>query len=319
MTSYIIRRLLISIIVLFGITVVSFLMIHIAPGSPIGVALDPKVPQKVIEQWEKNFHLKEPYYKQYYLWLRDLCTGELKSFKDGQPVLRKIAERLPATIELNIVATLIIFSTAIPLGVFSATRRYSLADHLLTFLAFLGISLPSFWLAYVMILFVVQFLGLPVLGDETFGLAPLSTLETIADKVWHLFLPALLEAITGIAWLSRYMRGSMLEVYQQDYIRTAWAKGLSSDDVKYKHALKNALLPIITIFGFLIPGLIGGSVIIESIFAWPGIGRLGYECVLARDYPTIMTLNTITAILVLFGNLVADILYGVVDPRIVYE
>jgi peptide/nickel transport system permease protein len=294
-------------------------MIHIAPGSPIGVALNPKVPRAVIEQWEKNFHLKDPYYKQYWLWLKDLCTGELKSFKDGQAVIQKIAERLPATIELNIVATIIIFATAIPLGVFSATRRYSLADHILTLFAFLGISLPSFWLAYILILVVVQVFGLPVLGDETFGLMSLPALQTIADKVWHLFLPSLLEAITGIAWLSRYMRGSMLEVYQQDYIRTAWAKGLSSDDVKYKHALKNALLPIITIFGFLIPGLIGGSVIIESIFAWPGIGRLGYESVLSRDYPTIMTLNTITAVLVLLGNLVADILYAVVDPRIAYD
>ncbi len=319
MTAYIIRRLLISLVVLFGITVISFMMIHIAPGSPIGVALDPKVPQKVIEQWEKNFHLNEPYHKQYWLWLRDLVSGELKSFKDGQPVLWKIAERLPATIELNIVATLLIFSTAIPLGIFSATRRYTLADHALTFLAFLGISLPTFWLAYILILFVVQFFGLPVLGDETFGLAPLPALQTIADRAWHLFLPALVEAITGIAWLSRYMRGSMLEVYQQDYIRTAWAKGLASDDVKYRHALKNALLPIITIFGFLIPALIGGSVIVESIFAWPGIGRLGYESVLSRDYPTIMTLNTITAVLVLAGNLVADILYACVDPRIAYD
>ena len=319
MTSYIIRRLLISIIVLFGITVVSFLMIHIAPGSPIGMSLNPKESPEIIEKMEKNFHLKDPYYKQYWFWIRDLCTGELKSLKDGQPVLRKIGERLPATIGLNIVATIIIFSTAIPLGIFSATRRYSLADHVLTFLAFLGISLPSFWLAYILILFVVWLFGLPVLGAVTFGLAPLATFQNIADRGWHLFLPSLLEAIGGIAWLSRYMRGSMLEVYQQDYIRTAWAKGLSPDDVKYKHALRNALLPIITIFGFLIPGLIGGAVIIESIFAWPGIGRLGYESVLSRDYPTIMTLNTITAVLVLLGNLVADILYAVVDPRIAYD
>jgi peptide/nickel transport system permease protein len=310
---------LISIVVLFGITVISFLMIHIAPGSPIGMTLNPKESPEIIEKMERNFHLKDPYHKQYWFWIRDLCTGELKSLKDGQPVLRKIGERLPATIELNIVATIIIFSTAIPLGVFSAARRYSLADHVLTFLAFLGISLPSFWLAYILILFVVRLFGLPVLGDETFGLAPLDFLRTASDRVWHLLLPSLLEAITGIASLSRYMRGSMLEILQQDYIRTARAKGLSSDDVKYKHALRNALLPIITIFGFLIPGLIGGAVIIESIFAWPGIGRLGYESVLSRDYPTIMTLNTITAVLVLLGNLVSDILYAVADPRIAYD
>lgn len=319
MTSYIIRRLLISIIVLFGITVISFLMIHIAPGSPIGMSLNPKESPEIIEKMEKNFHLKDPYTKQYWYWIRDLCTGELKSFKDGQSVLRKIAERLPATIGLNIVATIIIFSTAIPLGIFSATRRYSLADHVLTFLAFLGISLPTFWLGYILILFVVRLFGLPVLGDETFGLAPLGNLRIAADRVWHLFLPAIVEAITGIASLSRYMRGSMLEVYQQDYIRTARAKGLSDEAVKYKHALKNALLPIVTIFGLLIPGLIGGAVIAETIFAWPGIGRLGYESVLSRDYPTIMTLNTIAAVLVLLGNLVADILYAVVDPRIAYD
>lgn len=318
MGSYVIRRLLICIPVLFGITVVSFLMIHLAPGSPIGVMLDPKVSPKVIEQWEKNFHLDKPYAVQYAYWIRDLVTGDLKSFKDGRPVLRKIAERLPYTILLNIVDVLIIFSLAIPLGVFSAVRRYSAADHTLTFFAFLGISLPSFWLAYLLIFFVVGKLGLPVIGARTFGLVPLPLLPTIADRVWHLTIPAVVGAVGGIASLSRYMRGSMLEVMRQDYVRTARAKGLREEDVTYRHALKNALLPFITIFGFLIPGLIGGSVIIESIFAWPGIGRLAYESVLNRDYPTIMTLTTISAVLVLLGNLVADILYAVVDPRIRY-
>ena len=319
MVSYVIRRLLICIPVLFGITVISFLMIHLAPGSPLGVRLDPKVSPKVIEQWEKNFHLDKPYHVQYALWIRDLVTGELKSFKDGRPVLEKIGERLPYTILLNVVEIAIIFSLAIPLGVFSAMRRYSLADHSLTFLAFVGISLPSFWLAYLLIFFVVGTLGLPVLGARTFGLAGLPAIPTIADRIWHLTIPALVGAAGGIASLSRYMRGSMLEVMQQDYIRTARAKGLAEEDVAYRHGLKNALLPFITIFGFLIPALIGGSVIIESIFAWPGIGRLGYESVLNRDYPMIMTIASISAVLVLLGNLVADILYAVVDPRIRYD
>ena len=318
MTSYILRRLLISIVVLFGITVISFLMIHIAPGSPIGVALNPKVPQKVIEQWEKNFHLNKPYATQYCLWLRDLVSLNLTSFKDGRPVMTKIAERLPYTILLNVVDTLIVFSLAIPLGIYSAARRYSIADHTLTFFSFMGISLPSFWLAYLLIFFVVGTLGLPVLGARTFGLAPLPPFPAVADRIWHLTLPAIVGAVGGIASLSRYMRGSMLEVLRQDYIRTARAKGLEEENVTYRHALKNALLPFITIFGFLIPSLIGGSVIIESIFAWPGIGRLAYESVLSRDYPTVMTITTISAVLVLLGNLVADILYAVVDPRIRY-
>lgn len=316
MLIYTIRRIIQSIPVLFGITVITFLMVHIAPGSPIGQALDPKVPQKVVEQWEKNFHLDKPYHVQYGMWMKDLFTGDLKSFKDGRPVLKKIFERLPATILLNIVSTIIIFSIAIPLGIFSATKQYSLADHTATFFAFVGISMPSFWLAYMLILLVVQVFGWPVLGARTFGLVELSMTANLFDRAWHLFFPSLILAVGGIASLSRYMRGSMLEVSRQDYITTARAKGLSEEDVKYRHALRNALLPIITIFGFLIPSLIGGSVIIESIFAWPGIGQLGYQSVLSRDYPTIMTLNSIAAVLVLLGNLIADLLYAWVDPRI---
>ncbi len=319
MRSYVIRRLLWCVPVLFGITVISFLMVHIAPGSPIGTQLDPKVTQEVRERWEQTFNLDRPYHVQYALWIRDLLSGRLTSFKDGQPVLRKILERLPATILLNVVATVIIFSVALPLGIFSATHRYSPADHATTFLAFLGISIPSFWLAYLLILLFVKGFGVPVLGMRTFGVEGLGALPLMSDRLWHLFLPALVGAVGGVAAISRYMRGSFLEVIDQDYVRTARAKGLPEVEVRYKHALKNALLPIATIFGFLIPGLIGGSVIIESIFAWPGIGRLSYQAVLARDYPTVMTVNAIGAVLVLLGNLVADVLYAVVDPRISYD
>ncbi len=319
MRSYVIRRLLWSIPTLFGITVISFLMIHIAPGTPIGLRLDPKVTPEVKERWERTFNLDKPYHVQYGLWMRDLVTGRLTSFKDGQPVVKKILNRLPATILLNVVATIIICSGGIPLGIFSATHRYSVADLATTFLAFLGISVPRFWLAYLLILLLVKVFGVPVLGLRTFGLEDLGAFQTMCDRVWHLFLPAMVAAVAGIAAISRYMRGSLLEVIDQDYVRTARAKGLPEVDVRYKHALRNALLPIVTILGFLIPGLIGGSVIIESIFAWPGIGRLSYQAVLARDYPTVMTINTIGATLVLLGNLVADILYGIVDPRISYE
>ena len=319
MTNYILRRLLGVIPVLFGITLISFAIIHLAPGTPLGLTLDPKVSPQIIKQMEKNYDLDKPLLVQYGLWIKKLFTGRLYSFKDGRPVVEKILERLPATIMLNIVATLMIFSLAIPLGVFSAARQHSFLDNFTTVFAYIGISIPGFWLAYLLILGVVKSFGLPVLGIRTFSLGEAAFGKELVDRIWHLALPSFTLAITGIASLSRYMRGSFLEVIQQDYIRTARAKGLSEVDVYYRHGLKNAILPIVTIFGFLLPGLISGSVIIETVFAWPGIGRLAYQAVLARDYPVIMTITTISAFLVLLGNLFADILYAVVDPRIRFK
>jgi peptide/nickel transport system permease protein len=280
--------------------------------------MDPKVSPKIIEQMEKNYDLDKPIYQQYFLWLKRLFSGKLYSFKDGRPVMEKIGERIWNTLLLNLVAIIIIFSLAIPLGVFSAKRQYTLLDHLGTFGAFLGLSIPGFWLAYLIILGTVELFGYPVLGIRSFVTEGFNMPEIVLDRIWHLMLPALIMAIHGIAGLSRYTRSSMLEVIRQDYVRTAKAKGLPEETVYYKHALRNALLPIITLFGFLIPGLIGGSIIMETVFSWPGIGRLAYQAVLARDYPVVMTINTITAVLVLIGNFVADILYGIADPRIRY-
>ncbi|OEU56580.1 MAG: hypothetical protein BA868_09685 [Desulfobacterales bacterium C00003106] len=318
MIKYLIRRLLQNIPILFGITLISFFIIHLAPGSPIGLTLNPKASPKIIEQMEKNYDLDKPIVVQYVLWVKKLCTGELHSFKDGKPVLEKIAERIPATLLLNVVAMVIIFSVAIPLGVFSATRRYSWFDNLTTFGAYLGISIPSFWLAYLLILATVKCFGHPILGMRSFGMEESGVIAFILDHLWHLMLPSLILAVGGIAAISRYMRSSMLEVIQQDYIRTARAKGISEDDVYYRHALRNALLPIVTIFGFLVPSLISGSVIIETVFAWPGIGRLAYQAVLSRDYSLVMTILTLSSALTLIGNMLADVLYGVVDPRIRY-
>jgi peptide/nickel transport system permease protein len=266
----------------------------------------------------KNYDLDKPIYQQYFLWLKRLFTGKLYSFKDGRPVMQKIAERIWNTLLLNLVAMLIIFSLALPLGVFSARRQYTFFDNLGTFGAYLGISIPTFWLAYLLILATVKLFGYPVLGMRSFVTEGFDTTQMVMDRLWHLMLPSIILAIGGIAALSRYTRSSMLEVVRQDYVRTAKAKGLPEETVYYKHALRNALLPIVTLFGFLIPGLIGGAIIMETVFAWPGIGRLAYQAVLARDYPVVMTINTITAGLVLIGNFVADILYGIVDPRIRY-
>ena len=319
MTSFILRRLLHMFITLVGISIISWIIITQAPGSPIALTMDPKVSPKIIEQMEKNYDLDKPVYQQYFLWIKKLLTGKLYSFKDGRPVMEKIGERIWNTLLLNLVATIIIFSLAIPLGIFSAKRQYTFLDHLGTFGAFLGLSIPGFWLAYLIILGTVELFGYPVLGMRSFVTEGFGMAEIVLDRIWHLMLPALIMAIHGIAGLSRYTRSSMLEVIRQDYIRTAKAKGVPEETVYYKHGLKNALLPIITLFGFLIPGLIGGSIIMESVFAWPGIGRLAYQAVLARDYPVVMTILTISAVLTLIGNFIADILYGIADPRIRYQ
>ncbi len=306
-------------ITLIGISILSWVIITTAPGGPISLTMDPKVSPKIIEQMMKNYDLDKPIYQQYFLWIKKLFTGKLYSFKDGRPVLEKIWERIGNTLLLNVVAMVIIFSLAIPLGVFSARRQYSLMDRLTTFGVFLGLSIPGFWLAYLIILGTVHLFGYPVLGMRSFVTEGFNPAEIVLDRIWHLLLPALIMAIHGLAGLSRYTRSSMLEVIRQDYIRTAKAKGVPEETVYYKHGLRNALLPIVTLFGFLIPGLIGGSIIMESVFAWPGIGRLAYQAVLARDYPVVMTINTITAVLVLLGNFIADLLYGVADPRIRYQ
>jgi len=319
MASFILRRLAQMFVTLVGISIISWVIITLAPGGPIGLTLDPKASPKIIEQMMKNYDLDKPIYQQYTLWLKKLFTGKLYSFKDGKPVMQKINERIWNTLLLNLVATIIIFSLAIPLGVFSAKRQYSFLDNLGTFGAYLGVSAPSFWLAYLLILGTVLLFGYPVLGMRSFVTEDFTTTEIVLDRIWHLMLPSIIIAIHGIASLSRYTRSSMLEVIRQDYIRTAKAKGVSEETVYYKHGLRNALLPTITIFGFMIPGLIGGSIIMETVFAWPGIGQLAYQAILARDYPVLMTLNTIAAVLTLVGNFIADILYGIADPRIRYE
>ena len=319
MTSFILRRLLHMFITLVGISIISWIIITQAPGSPIALTMDPKVSPKIIEQMEKNYDLDKPVYQQYFLWIKKLLTGKLYSFKDGRPVMEKIGERIWNTLLLNLVATIIIFSLAIPLGIFSAKRQYTFLDHLGTFGAFLGLSIPGFWLAYLIILGTVELFGYPVLGMRSFVTEGFGMAEIVLDRIWHLMLPALIMAIHGIAGLSRYTRSSMLEVIRQDYISTAKGKGVPDAPVHYKQGLKHALRPIITLLGFLIPGLIGGSIIMESVFAWPGIGRLAYQAVLARDYPVVMTILTISAVLTLIGNFIADILYGIADPRIRYQ
>jgi peptide/nickel transport system permease protein len=269
-----------------------------------------------IQRIRASFHLDEPLHIQYIYWVKDLASGELKSFKDNQPVVNKIWERFLNSLPLFLIGTMITWFLAFPVGIQAALNRDSIFDRSSTFFSYALISIPGFFLSYLCIIFVVKTFDVPVIGMQTFGLEEAPLLLRYMDRVWHLTIPALMSAIAGTAILSRYVRSQMLEVIHQDYIRTARAKGLPEDEVIYHHGLRNALLPFITMFGLTIPGLIGGSVIFETIFAWPGMGRLGYEAIMARDFPIILTLNFFSAILVLLGTLVSDILYAVADPRI---
>ena len=319
MGNYLIKRLVQTIPILFGITIISFLIINLAPGSPVGMTLNPTASPKVIEQMRKNYDLDKPLHLQYLLWLKRLFTGNLYSFKDGKPVLDKILERLPATLVLNLMATLLIFSLAIPLGIFSATHRYSFLDNLGTFLAFLGISIPSFWLAYLLILGVVKIFGVPVLGLRSFGLDQPGIWVLLSDRIWHLMLPATVLAVGGIAAISRYTRSSMLEVLRQEYVRTAKAKGLGWSRVTLRHALKNAMIPVITTIGTAFGVLLGGAVIVEIVFTYPGLGRLVVLAVQRRDYPLVQGALLLTSVIYVLVNLAVDLLYSVFDPRITYE
>ena len=269
-----------------------------------------------IQRIRTAFHLDEPLHIQYVYWVQDLFTGELKSFKDNQPVMGKIWEKFLNSLPLFLIGTMITWFLAFPVGIKAALNRGSVFDRTSTFFSYALISIPGFFLSYLVIIFMVKTFDVPVIGMQTFGMEEAPLLLRSMDRVWHLTIPALMSAITGTAILSRYVRSQMLEVIHEDYIRTARAKGLPEDQVIYHHGLRNALLPFITMFGLTIPGLIGGSVIFETIFAWPGMGRLGFEAILARDFPVILTLNFFSAVLVLLGTLVSDILYAVADPRI---
>jgi len=317
MFSFIGRSIIQKAVTLFFVSVISFLIIHLAPGEPSQVdPLNPKFTPEMVERFRQQFHLDKPLYTQYLLFYKDLFTGRIVSWKDNQPVLAKIWERFLNSLPLFIVGTLLTWTLSFPVGIRSAIFRGGIYDRSATFFAYLLISIPGFFFAYVMIIVVVSVFHVPVIGMETFGMGAASWPHHLMDRVWHLLLPSVLGATGGIAVLSRYVRSQMLEVEGQDYIRTARAKGLSPDQVHYKHALRNALLPFVTMFGLILPGLIGGSVIIESIFSWPGMGRMAYEAILARDYPIILTVNFLSAVLVLAGTFISDILYLVVDPRI---
>ncbi|MEO7037431.1 MAG: ABC transporter permease [Polyangiaceae bacterium] len=320
MWRYLARTVAQRLLLLIVISIISHAIIHLAPGEPSQVdSMNPMMKAADVARIRASFHLDDPFYLQYLHWMRDLFTGQLVSFKDGLPVLPRIWGRFLNSAPLFLCTTLIVWTASFPTGIQAAVRRGSLYDRSTTFIAYTLISVPGFFLSYLLILAVVRLFHLPVIGLHTFGTEHASAPTQVMDHIWHLVIPSVMAALTGIAVLSRYVRSQMLDVLGQDYVRTARAKGLDEDQVVYSHALRNALLPFVTMFGFLLPGLISGSVIFEQIFAWPGLGLLGYEAILTRDFPMILTLNFVAAALTLFGILVSDILYALVDPRIRLE
>lgn len=308
---------------LLGITVISFIIIHLAPGKPTSLqqALNPKVSQEVRLRLEKLYGLDKPLRIQYINWLHKLVKFDFgRSFGDDRPVVDKILERIPVTLTVNILSLLFIIIVAIPLGVKSAVKPNHAFDKFVTIFVFIGFAVPTFWLALLLMnLFGIKLGWLPISGIKSLDFEYFSLGQKIMDYLRHLILPIFVSSLGGLAGISRYMRSSMIEALGQPYIYTARAKGLTENTIIYKHALRNAILPIVTILGLSIPGLLGGSVIFESIFALPGIGRLFYEAVMMRDYPLIMAEVVLGAVLTMLGNLIADISYAYVDPRIRYR
>ena len=321
MTSYLVKRILMLIPLMIGITLITFSVIHLAPGEPVEMqmAMNPKVGKEARERLTKFYGLDKPLHEQYFSWVGKIVRLDLgRSFSsDGRPVVDKIKERLPVTISLNVIALLLEFGLAIPIGILAATRSDTWLDKGITVFVFVGFAVPTFWLALLlMYLFGVRLNWLPISGLHTLGSDSWGTARYLLDMAKHLILPIMVASFGSLAGLSRYMRSAMLNVISQDYITTARAKGLPERVVIYKHALRNALLPLITLLGFSIPGLIGGSVIFETIFAIPGMGQLFYQGVMSRDYPVVMGILVIGAFLTLIGNLIADLSYALADPRI---
>jgi peptide/nickel transport system permease protein len=326
MAHYMARRLIQAIPILIGVSVIVFLIVYAAPGDPTDRFRTPRVPPEQIEALIRSYGLDKPLPEQYLAWATtffQVWNSEAwgYSFVDGLPVLEKVARRLPPTILLMGTALIVTIIFAIPIGIIAAVRQYSWTDKIITTTATIGYALPSFLLGtyvlYVGGVLVEQWTG-GAIGFPLFGMESLGSRGDPLDIAWHMALPVISLAILSIAAWSRYTRSSMLDVLHQDYVRTAKAKGLPRRTVLYKHALRNALIPIVTLLGLSIPTLIAGAAITETIFSWPGLGSLFVESVGTKDYPVIMAVTMLSGAAVILGNLLADLLYGIVDPRIKY-
>ena len=320
MLTYVLRRLIQAIPILIGISVISFLIINLAPGDPTDRFRSGRVSPETIQNLIRLYGLDKPLPEQFVSWFTAFWQFPFRqdawgySFVDGRPVVEKIFEKIPTTLELMVTSLVVTMIVSIPLGVLAAVKQYSWADKIITTMATVGYALPSFVLGILLLyIFAIKLNWFPSFGRQSLGQE-----GNFPDYLRHLFLPVCSLAIQQIAGWSRYMRSSMLEVLQQDYVRTARAKGLPGSRVLYKHALKNALLPVITLLGLSLPSLLAGAAITESIFTWPGLGFLAVQSVTTNDFPVGLAIVMIGGMMVLLGNLLADVLYGFVDPRIKY-
>jgi peptide/nickel transport system permease protein len=310
--GYVLRRLTQGAVLLVVVSIVVFAVVHSAPGGP-ALLIHPDMDPTQVKAMEKQLGLDDPIPIQYARWLRNAVQGNLgTSYQHSLPTAELLRERIPNTLLLSGVAVVVAVLLAVPLGTISAVYRYSFLDYAATVTAFIGVSIPVFWLAILLIIVFSVTLGwLPSAGMRTVGVP-----ATFGDLLRHLVMPSLVLATFPLAQLMRYVRASMVDVLAQDYVRTARAKGLSERATLCRHALRNALIPMVTVLGVLTPRLLGGAVITETIFAWPGLGRLAVEAAIARDYPVIMGATLLVAGLVVLGNLITDLLYVVIDPRI---
>ena len=326
MLTYVIRRLLVAIPTLIGITLVTFFVINLAPGDPAQFQsqeiMDPEVSIRVYEQLREYYGLDEPVHVRYVKWLGRLATldfGDSMS-TDRRPVIDKVAERIWPTMSLAVISIVLSLSLSIPIGVYAAVRQNRWFDTVSSTILYGLYSIPSYVMAVPLILFIgVQWDLLPFQGMTSDNYGDLTTWGKMVDLFKHYVLITFCFSFGVWAYYSRFVRQNMLEVLRQDYVRTARAKGLSERRVVFKHAFRNTLIPMLTLLGLLLPQVIGGSVILEVMFNWPGMGRLFFESMLSRDYPTIMALSFITACLVMLGTLLADLSYALVDPRVKYD
>lgn len=333
MLNYLIKRVLWMIPMLIGISLISFFIMHLAPGDITNneSAFNPKASEESRQQLRELYHLDKPVMVQYGLWLKRMVKLDFgNSFashqkpvflgttdKDGNYTKGMIEEALPITLMINMLGLAITLSLAIPLGIIAARKYQGWQDRSITLFNFIGFSIPGFWLSLLLMYWLgVVHNWLPISGLHSLNYDTLDTWGKLKDSVSHLVMPVIIPSVTGLAGITLFVKNGMLDVLYQDYITTARAKGLNEHQVVYTHALRNALLPLITIIGLSIPGLIGGSVIAETIFAIPGMGKLFYDAVLMRDFPVVMGILTIGSALTLIGNLIADVAYAWADPRV---
>ncbi|CAN5347453.1 ABC transporter permease [soil metagenome] len=322
MIGYILKRVLQAIPILLGASTIIFFLMHAAPGDPTTIYLsNPNIDPAVIEQMRRNLGLDQPVYVQYVKWITSFMTGEFGySFSQHRPIAEILKDTIPNTLLLSGIALVIIFVLGVVIGTVQAVRQYSWIDNTATVSSFFIYSMPSFWLGLMLILlFGYKLQWLPASQMTVVNYEFMGSTDQLVDRLKHLILPAAALGFGGAAAVARYMRSGMLEQIRQDYVRTARAKGLAERTVVFKHALRNALIPVVTLLGLYIPFLMSGAVLVETIFAWPGMGRLIVSAIFQRDYPVVLASAFVLAVFVILGNLVADILYSVVDPRVTVE